>query len=312
MLDLCKSINQDRKLRDMTLLGLESIRVDKRSWPFGNVVELCNGDEVEGYVVDTWFEFTEEAVMASEIARVEQIEKTFYDTNGIIFRDEERPWGKLNSLPTEFYAHQLLEVDTGNRASVHGFVRSWGLPFSPLRYSECCVCPSSELEERGRMGIERTNELGSRYSVAYAERIISFEEAAATIDLLQAVTYQLFAVILAEVEGRCFEKGFCSDPINAVSCNGLLLESMPSSTCTRPGYVPLGSLTSAIANQMIEVINDHAEWKICACDGCGKPFKHKQTERKNPDSKSIYCCQKCAERQRKRNQREAAKNRIRH
>lgn len=250
--------------------------------------------------------------MASEIARVEQIEKTFYDTNGIIFRDEERPWGKLNSLPTEFYAHQLLEVDTGNRASVHGFVRSWGLPFSPLRYSECCVCPSSELEERGRMGIERTNELGSRYSVAYAERIISFEEAAATIDLLQAVTYQLFAVILAEVEGRCFEKGFCSDPINAVSCNGLLLESMPSSTCTRPGYVPLGSLTSAIANQMIEVINDHAEWKICACDGCGKPFKHKQTERKNPDSKSIYCCQKCAERQRKRNQREAAKNRIRH
>lgn len=37
-------------------------------------------------------------------------------------------------LGTEFYAHELLKVDTGNIKSLAGFVSRWGLAFDPGRY----------------------------------------------------------------------------------------------------------------------------------------------------------------------------------
>ena len=71
-------------------------------------------------------------------------------------------------------------------------------------------------------------------------------------------------------------------------------------------------LTAAICNQMIDAIADPIPWRDCACDGCNVTFKRKQSKANAPTSDSIYCCTACEERQKKRNQRAAAKNRIQH
>ena len=71
-------------------------------------------------------------------------------------------------------------------------------------------------------------------------------------------------------------------------------------------------LTAAICNQMIDAFVDPAPWRDCACEGCDVTFKRKQSKAKAPASDSIYCCSACEERQKKRNQRAAAKNRIQH
>lgn len=290
-------------MRDMSIHPLERLRAARQSWPFGNVVEIEGPSGIAGFMVDMFFEHTDESIMAGEIERFQEIESQYLDMNGLLLSDKERPTGKLNRLPTEFYAHQLLEVDASDPASVYAFARSWGLPFSPLRYSPHCICPEGFAVDEALEAIEGTRRLESDYSVLYSGRIISQAEAASTIELLQMVVEQLFAVVRAELSGRASQDGLCVDPINAVSCNIYVLDYFPCSNRTIPGYVPLGTLTSAIANQIIDVVNDRAEWKVCACEGCEKPFKHKQTDRRNPDSKAQFCCQKCAERQRKRNQR---------
>lgn len=254
-------------------------------------------------MVDMFLEHTDDSILADEIKRFQAIESQYLDMNGLLLPDDERPTGKLNRLPTEFYAHQLLEVDVSDRASVYVFVRSWGLPFSPLRYNPHCICPDGFAVDEALEAIEGTRRLELDYPALYSRRIISQAEAVSTIKLFQMIVEQLFTVVRAELSGQASQDGLCVDPINAVSCNGFVLDYRPCSDRFTAGYVPLGMLTSAIANQIIEVVNDRAEWKICACEGCEKPFKHKQTDRKNPDSKAQFCCQKCAERQRKRNQR---------
>lgn len=296
----------------MNLITLDQVRVDRQSWPFGNVVKIASKDSsIDGFLIDSWFEFTDESGFAEELQRVENIEARYYDSNGILLRDGERPFGKLNYLPTEFFSHQLLDVVANDVESVFSFVRDWGLPYSPLRYNRSCMCPEGFSVDDALSAIDLTNDLGLDFSCTYAERLISVAEAVSTLDLMQRIVRQLHTVIRVEMDnvgtegGFYSEEGFCSDPINAVSCNSFAIASFPSSVSHAKGYVPLGMLTSAIANQMIEVLNDPSEWKICACEGCGRPFKHKQTERRNPDSKSQYCCQRCAERQRKRNQRKA-------
>ena len=71
-------------------------------------------------------------------------------------------------------------------------------------------------------------------------------------------------------------------------------------------------LTAAICNQMLDAFVDPAPWRDCACEGCGITFKRKQSRAKAPASDSIYCSSACEERQKKRNQRAAAKSRIQH
>ncbi len=47
--------------------------------------------------------------------------------------DHAGPWLDAEGLPTEFFNHQLMEIDPGDRDALKSFIETWGMPFSPLR-----------------------------------------------------------------------------------------------------------------------------------------------------------------------------------
>lgn len=222
--------------------------------------------------------------------------------------DEDEFRLKLDTLPTEFFSHQLLDVDLYSEESLFDFLCKWGFPYSPARNDELCCGNFGSLFFTSREGILETEEILKRGST---QRIcISSKEAISTLRVFQAIVAMMFDAL----EGDSAPLLDMS-PVNAASCNPSYLVSYPSISVSLPQMTDLrhrGMLTCAIANQIIETICDPLPWKKCACDGCGVMFKRKQSGRGNPDSKSIYCSTKCEQRQCKRNQRAAAKARIKH
>ena len=140
---------------------------------------------------------------------------------------------------------------------------------------------------------------------------ISTTEAALCLEMLQTSVTALMERIRdgAQISNAQFE------PFNACTMNPLRLAT------TAPGAKALGghgvqdaylSLTAAICNQVVDTFADDTPWRECACVGCGRIFKRKQGKANKPTSDSYYCCKRCEERQKKRNQSAAAKNRIKH
>ena len=141
---------------------------------------------------------------------------------------------------------------------------------------------------------------------------ISFAEAALTLEMLQESIRALMNSVRtgAKVHMRHL------DTINMGSANPYLLlissdgvTSYSSAETERQQY---SLLTAAICNQILDSFRDTAPWRACACKGCTTIFKRKQGLANTPSSDSVYCCKACEERQKKRNQRMAAKNRILH
>lgn len=227
--------------------------------------------------------------------------------DGDLYVHNSRSSGNMDSLPVEFFSHQLMNVDVSNDASVLSFVTSYGIPKHPSRYG-----PGGNIVWSHFDDIEREKK---KTDSAFWEtidlydgcwEIVTFEEVKLSIDDLQSAIREMFRCIRGEVEDWGLANVINSGATNPVVVHSGLL--------TFPDY----SLTNAICNQVIETISDETEWKICNCEGCGRIFKHHQPEDgfsaktgKNP-SRSLYCCRKCQNRQGQRNRRAAAKARIQH
>ena len=242
------------------------------------------------------------------------------------------PLKSAGDLPVEFFNHELMEVDVDSEPSVYSFVSTWGFPYSPSRNPATTpiVREDYELDRRFKKACRATNrlagsireiredearaagELGANETSAYdyGDSVISLDEAALTIRALQE---QVLAI------RAHFTKGVRVDftLINRASCNPyhvrqhmfLRHERSWSNYKSLDSY---GLLTSAICNQIVETIADETQWRACACEGCDVVFKRKRAGSSSPYAESVYCCKKCEERQKKRNQREAAKNRLAH
>ncbi|ACV23652.1 Uncharacterised protein [Slackia heliotrinireducens] len=101
------------------------------------------------------------------------------------------PCGNMDSLPVEFWNHQLLAVDPQNPADVARFIGEWGVPYHPIRNN-----PSATEEQRIECGIRATEaeRLANLPSFLGRERVlgngawpsyISETEAAASLEWLQ-------------------------------------------------------------------------------------------------------------------------------
>ncbi len=257
-----------------------------------------------------------------------------------------------DDLPTEFFNHQLLEYDPQDQDSLIQFINDWGMPFSPQRNAKFClkdwgiiwqltetgIAETWNLEEaltetdldtdgilmkmieNGELtqenALDKIMEVNSKACFDTIGNVISLMEASVTLYVLQETVR-----ILTQVERS---GSWAADDIDRVL--GVLNAGSRNEKIALPAtywyYSEMsnlntelssrGNLTPAICNQILACIADEAEWRECACEGCGKLFKRKQSSSSNPDSDSIYCCDKCMERQKKRNQRKAAKNRIKH
>ena len=237
-----------------------------------------------------------------------------------------------SDLPVEFFNHQLMEVDTASEPSVFTFVSAWGLPFAPSRNPATTHVTDGDYkldqlfedscEETDELAIDvhqiREEETRERGEIAgnefpsedYGDRVVSRTEAALTIKALQDGVLSIREHLRSGTDAdlTAINRGACN-PRRGVQVGFVPRLVFHDSQETLGGF---GLLTSAICNQILETIADGTEWRECACEGCDVIFKRKQAGSSTPYSESIYCCKQCEERQKKRNQRLAAKNRIDH
>jgi len=231
-----------------------------------------------------------------------------------------------DSLPREFFNHQLLECDAKNADALAAFVSEWGAPYSPYRFDAHCIYSPPDFEG-GRV---KHNQLGKKHKAAVEETnpyiddgwlaydAISLSEAAATIELLQSFVYLMHDTIRARYDadnspcaGRSANEERAAHlaqqfrdsarAINAAACHPMQIVANDFLRVDIRQDFPRG-LTSAICNQIIEAVNDDVSpWR--ACKSCGHIFKRKQGGSEKADSDSAYCCKKCADRQRQREYR---------
>ena len=288
---------------------IENVRHAPIWWRHGPVIRLCESNEVVGYEIDLFLEHSDSYDIENVLKQLENIEKKYLTKWPFLDPlDEDEFRFKLDTLPTEFFSHQLSDVDLCSEESLFNFLCKWGFPYSPARNDKSCLENYGSISSESLEGIHETEEILKEGSVL---RIcISRKEAVSTIRAFQTIVEMMFDSLKG---GKDIPMDM--GPINAASCNPFYLIGWPSHSehslkMTR--LADRGMLTCAIANQIIATISDPLPWKKCRCDGCKVMFKRKQSGRGNPDSKSIYCSTKCEQRQCKRNQRAAAKNRIKH
>lgn len=214
-------------------------------------------------------------------------------------------------LPTEFFNHELMACDCDDFQSLQDFVTRWGFPYSPFRYSSL----GARLLRRERDRRNATDAMELTDSLRRdLHAVISLAEVKHAIGSLQWAV----AEMRNSVVGNEFEN--FTPLLNAATCNALSAGVVTDSKLVVARMSPLGAwweterLTSAVCNQMVEAMADEAPWRICACEGCGIPFKRKQSRDSKADSRknSKYCSEACQQRQKKRNMRASANNRIDH
>lgn len=268
-------------------------------------------------------------------------------------------------LPTEFFNHDLMDVNAKDSKSVLEFCRKWGFPYSPQRFVHMEVthklknARTRKEQEQGKsffrsilisnFAMTAKQEQLYRFSsnVSIPETYsISLEEAGFAIHNLQFVTSSIrkgvkeglnpsgFSYFLSPCSCSSYHSYPTPDMVSYGAEFGAIAlltdseDSLFSPSVTSPDspnssgalqiwlYEHLsvkGTLTSAICNQILNTMADPTEWRTCKCEGCEVVFKHRYGRgNRRVHNDSVYCSQKCSERQKKRNQRAAAKNRIKH
>ena len=213
------------------------------------------------------------------------------------------------SLPVEFFNHQLMECNPEDEGDLRRFLSEWGFPYHPFT-GGVPECVSDGAVDEWVDASGETAALAFSYVRKFprgsAGDVISACEARSSIRRLQDAVTSI-CDFLKGVSGDVEE---ALGIINSATCNpciaahGAIYDGMPYGS----RFSKVGLLTPAICNQIVETLADDAPWRECACDGCGRIFKRKQTDGVlTPSRDSIYCCKKCEERQKKRNQRAEGK-----
>lgn len=248
-----------------------------------------------------------------------------------------RSAGNRDSLPVEFFSHQLLELDTASDESILEFTTEYGIPRHPSRLSPLCgthyrgnfsgpdeqyekLADAKQATDESLFKFEDkvlseskskwTDSNGEEHQVIASETEslwfeTSLEEVRFTLFDLQYEVKTLFDFLSGSIK---YWNGSC---INGGASNKYAVHA---GVRQFPDY----SLTQGICNQIIETIAEDTPWKVCACEGCGRLFKRQQSREDNPPktnklpSRSKYCSIACQNRQGQRNRRRAAYHRIRH
>ncbi|MDO4537761.1 MAG: hypothetical protein Q4B54_06325 [Coriobacteriales bacterium] len=301
------------------------IRVAPQWWRHGyvqpTIFEQDGGGNAYGYTMDPMLDDVPESVDFDAVygLLVDQ-ERTYLSKWPFLYELEpDREYrGKLDTLPVEFIAHQVRDIDVDDFDAVFDFLCKWGFPYSPLREDKLCAQNFGGLGEENLKGMWLTDKM--RMCVSVYTPVISYDEVRATLLLLQETWARIERAILGDddVEEDLFPinaaasaslVGYTSsyaDDMEAANAwasttNRLLTKESVSSQSMRYR----GMLTSAIANQLLETIHDDAPWKVCK--ECGRVFKRKQADSLNPDKKAIYCSATCLGTIKQRNYRSRKK-----
>ena len=245
----------------------------------------------------------------------------------------QTPLGLVNeldeySLPTEFFHHDLLLINTQRDRDILRFSKKYGLMFHPKRYAETSEYKYLVFEEADE-AIELTDKIAACKKASFDssdpfvkhdwefKNYVSLDEMRYAISALQDVVIIMFALIdktfeitttpypflfnlygEAQIAQLAYE---CCDLVHKTAGNSKRIGfhwSEPSIIHPARGQKGFGSLSSAICSQIIETFSSKAEWKTC--EYCGIPYKfqleysrREAVARDKQRSSAKYCCKKC-------------------
>ncbi|MGI6216878.1 MAG: hypothetical protein ACOYIK_04625 [Coriobacteriales bacterium] len=206
-----------------------------------------------------------------------------------------------DSLPVEFFSHELMEVVPEDETSLRRFLEGWGFPFSPARNNPSSLTWIKDESERDtlRRGMECTDSLQGKFEddsfFLHCFPVISECEAISTIECLQACIRSMFW----QIEGEEWERAIFPNWqgfIEAGARHNLEITAYGVPSMNPPRRSTLdswGLLTSAICNQVIDAIADPAPWRKCVNEKCGRIFKYTRSDAKKPHCDAVYCCKQC-------------------
>ena len=214
--------------------------------------------------------------------------------------------GRISQIPTEFYNHQLMDIDSSCENSIFDAMSKWGPIFSPER----SIKRTKSIKETERLTKSTGFELGGT--------TISLLEAQDAITCLQKSALSLFSVLREPEDISHAIEWETADLLlragagyNRIHIHHLYLNN-PVNTDIRKNIGSTSGgflgLTTAICHQIFDSIEDtSADWKVCALERCDRIFKHQQRRlfdpNRKPSDKVLCCSEKHADTAKKRRQR---------
>ena len=213
-------------------------------------------------------------------------------------------------LPTEFFNHELISLNTQDLDEVSCFVEEWGMPFHPTRFGSI---PYRALGSNAKDQIDAAVDVTDALAELLIEQMLEIRTWATECVVISAAEAQLsllhmqkavFAIREIVVDGFSENEGYI-ELINASATRSGVI-SILGRHQDHSIYIDDGSnmlsettLTNAISNQVLGTISNPAPWQTCAY--CGKPFKFQRdyspreakTNRKQSQTK--YCCNRCSQ-----------------
>lgn len=254
----------------------------------------------------------------------------------------------LDSLPSEFFSHDIYDLDINDEQQLFDFTLKWGLLYSPMRsfysyqqfrhnYYEkrwrlsawAYTSDNKELEPKipnknffHDAAIARTDEVTPlKYesdSILYMRDFISIDEVRASIKFYQDFANCLFDNLSPEKEWP--NKDWSLFEIMKTVINKSAYQPMQFETAIDR---PTASLTSLVSAQILRVCASSEKWIKCQCTDssvpCKRYFKRRYYENRNENqikrqrSESLmrekYCCKKCCDNQTNANKKKS-RNRL--
>lgn len=203
----------------------------------------------------------------------------------------------LNSLPQEFYLHELMDIDPTSDKAVEMFSRKWGMPYHPARWCNASLTGGCGYD----LGLINSfiAETEKTASIESYDSYLSIREASEALSFLQRLVNCFDAFLAGKTpQVKDFfmlwsiqQTAACGDDVflNGASYSEMFRQAW--------GGIPNFTITNAIANQIIATAKDATPYRRCAW--CGRSFKYRRSSTTKPaktprkQSSSIYCCQKC-------------------
>ena len=121
----------------------------------------------------------------------------------VVILNEGGNTGRRDILPTEFFNHELLEVNPGDEEQVCAFVMQYGFPFHPMRFGAGYFAYADTVPEDDDLESESefiffTDLIAeeAKSSGAIGLSVISLAEASASIAFMQVAVMELYKTIV--------------------------------------------------------------------------------------------------------------------
>lgn len=107
-------------------------RIGRPEWPHGYIQRIYENKKLVGYLMTNEEDSIEDEDDKLWQKRTLRQSEKLFSTASADFKKHNLAFS-LNTLPTEFFNHQILDLDLENEQQLFDFLVEWGFPYSPFR-----------------------------------------------------------------------------------------------------------------------------------------------------------------------------------